>query len=103
MRRLYIEDGSAIARELYLSCLVDRATGSVAFIASARQAAWTSRRSPTKTPEKIVTVHVDPAAGYSPHVGATIAYALGLTGDAGRSSACALVGNALRGLRSPRT
>ena len=35
-----------------------------------------------KTPEKIVTVHVDPAAGYSPHVGQTIAFALGLSGDA---------------------
>ena len=44
-----------------------------------------------KTPEKIVTVHVDPAAGYSPYVGQTIAYALGLSGDrssnASRSSA----------------
>jgi succinyl-CoA synthetase beta subunit len=34
------------------------------------------------TPEKIITVHVDPAAGYSPYVGATIAYGLGLTGGA---------------------
>ncbi len=35
-----------------------------------------------RSPEKIVTIHVDPAAGYSPHVGTTIAYALGLSGNA---------------------
>ena len=81
VRRLYIEDGSAIARELYLSCLVDRATGRVAFIASAEGGMDIEEVAAT-TPEKIVTVHVDPAAGYSPHVGTTIAYALGLSGDA---------------------
>ena len=40
-----------------------------------------------ETPEKIVTVHVDPAAGYVPHVGRQIAYGLGLHGRAGRRSA----------------
>ncbi len=81
VRRLYIEDGSAIQRELYLSGLVDRASGRVAFIASAEGGMDIEDVAAT-SPEKIVTVHVDPAAGYSPHVGATIAYALGLSGDA---------------------
>ncbi len=81
VRCLYIEDGSAIERELYLSALVDRGTGRVAFIASA-EGGMDIEEVAAASPEKIVTVHVDPAAGYSPHVGATIAYALGLSGDA---------------------
>ncbi len=83
VRRLYIEDGSAIARELYLSALVDRTTSRVAFIASAEGGMDIEEVAAT-SPEKIVTVHVDPAAGYSPHVGTTIAYALGLSGNAVR-------------------
>jgi succinyl-CoA synthetase beta subunit len=81
VRRLYVEDGSAIARELYLSALVDRASGTIAFIASA-EGGMDIEEVAASTPEKIVTVHVDPAAGYSPHVGTTIAYALGLSGNA---------------------
>jgi succinyl-CoA synthetase beta subunit len=80
VRRLYIEEGSDIARELYLSCLVDRASGRVAFIAS-QEGGMDIEEVAAKTPEKIVTVFVDPAAGYSPFVGQTIAFALGLHGD----------------------
>jgi succinyl-CoA synthetase beta subunit len=81
VRRLYIEEGSDIARELYLSCLVDRAKGEIAFIAS-QEGGMDIEDVAAHTPEKIVTVHVDPAAGYMPHIGQTIAYALGLSGDA---------------------
>ncbi|MCR4283571.1 MAG: ADP-forming succinate--CoA ligase subunit beta [Bauldia sp.] len=81
VRRLYIEQGSAIARELYLSCLVDRAKGGVAFIAS-QEGGMDIEEVAAKTPEKIITVHVDAAAGYSPHIGQTIAYGLGLSGQA---------------------
>jgi succinyl-CoA synthetase beta subunit len=84
VRRLYIEEGSDIARELYLSCLVDRADGRVAFIAS-QAGGMDIEEVAAATPEKIISVHVDPAAGYSPHIGQTIAYALGLTGDAVKS------------------
>ena len=80
VRRLYIEEGSDIARELYISCLVDRATGRVAFIAS-EAGGMDIEEVAASTPEKIVSVAVDPAAGYSPHIGQTIAYALGLKGD----------------------
>jgi succinyl-CoA synthetase beta subunit len=81
VKRLYVEQGSEIDRELYLSCLVDRATGQIAFIAS-REGGMDIEEVAAATPEKIITVHVDPAAGYSPYVGATIAYGLGLTGGA---------------------
>jgi len=80
VRRLYIEEGSDIQRELYLSCLVDRGSGRVAFIAS-EAGGMDIEEVAAHTPEKIVTVSVDPAAGYSPHIGQTIAYGLGLNGD----------------------
>jgi succinyl-CoA synthetase beta subunit len=81
VHRLYIEDGSAIEREFYLSALVDRSEGEVAFIASA-EGGMDIEEVAAHSPEKIVTVHVDPAAGYTPHIGTTIAFALGLWGDA---------------------
>ncbi len=80
VQRLYIEEGTAIARELYLSCLVDRETSKVAFIAST-EGGVNIEEVAAKTPRKIVTVRVDPAAGYSPYVGRRIAAALQLEGD----------------------
>jgi len=80
VQRLYIEDGSAIARELYLSALVDRATSRVAFIAST-EGGMDIEEVAHKTPEKIETFQVDPASGYSPFIGNRIAVALGLKGD----------------------
>ena len=65
MQRLYIEEGTAIARELYLSILVDRETSRVAFIAST-EGGMNIEEVAHDTPEKIITVQVDPAAGYSP-------------------------------------
>ena len=63
VNRLYIEEGSDIERELYLSILVDRATSRIAFIAS-QAGGMNIEEVAAETPEKIVTVHVDPAAGY---------------------------------------
>ena len=80
VQRLYIEEGTAIARELYLSCLVDRETSTIAFIAST-EGGVNIEEVAAKTPEKIATVHVDPASGYSPFVGRRIAAALKLGGD----------------------
>jgi succinyl-CoA synthetase beta subunit len=80
VRRLYVEDGSAIARELYLSALVDRATSRVAFIAST-EGGMDIETVAKETPEKIQTFTVDPAAGYSSYVGLEIATALKLKGD----------------------
>jgi succinyl-CoA synthetase beta subunit len=80
VQRLYIEEGTAIARELYLSMLVDRETSNVAFIAST-EGGMDIEEVAHKTPEKIVTIHVDPAAGYQAYVGRRIAGALKLEGD----------------------
>jgi len=77
--RLYIEDGCAIARELYLSCLVDRASSRISFIAST-EGGMDIEQVAADTPEKILTVSVDPAAGYSSYVGRDIAYGLKLEG-----------------------
>ena len=79
VKRLYIEDGSTIERELYLSALVDRATSRIAFIVST-EGGMDIEEVAAKTPEKIHTFQIDPAAGYSPHVGGQIAAALGLKG-----------------------
>src|SRR5690606_22367300 len=58
VNRLYVEEGSQIARELYLSILVDRATSRIAFIAS-EAGGMNIEEVAAETPEKIVTVHVD--------------------------------------------
>ncbi|MGC6475147.1 MAG: ADP-forming succinate--CoA ligase subunit beta [Parvibaculales bacterium] len=78
--RVYIEEGSAIARELYLSILVDRATSRVSFIAST-EGGMDIEQVAEETPEKILTLSVDPATGISGHHGRRIAFALGLEGD----------------------
>jgi succinyl-CoA synthetase beta subunit len=80
VKRLYIEDGSAIARELYLSALVDRGTSRIAFIAST-EGGMNIEEVAKETPEKIETFTVDPACGFSPYVGRNIAAALKLEGD----------------------
>jgi len=79
VKRLYIEDGSAIARELYLSALVDRATSRVAFIAST-EGGMDIEEVAAKTPEKIITVTVDPATDICPHHVRRMSKALGLDG-----------------------
>ena len=80
VHRLYIEEGSAIAREFYLSALVDRATSRVAFVVST-EGGVDIEEVAAKTPEKIVTFSIDPATGVMPHHGRRIANALGLAGD----------------------
>ncbi|MAL10652.1 MAG: ADP-forming succinate--CoA ligase subunit beta [Maricaulis sp.] len=80
VNRLYIEDGADIARELYLSVLVDRATSRIAFVCST-EGGMDIEAVAEETPEKIHTIHVDPAAGYAPYVGRKIAAALALEGD----------------------
>ena len=80
VRRVYIEEGSNIQRELYLSAVVDRETSRVSFIVST-EGGMDIEEVAAKTPEKIITVSVDPASGISPHHGRNIAFALGLSGD----------------------
>jgi succinyl-CoA synthetase beta subunit len=80
VNRLYIEDGSAIDKELYLSALIDRVTSRVAFVAST-EGGIDIEEVAHNTPEKILTFSVDPATGIMPHHGRRVAQALQLTGD----------------------
>ncbi|HMA72034.1 MAG TPA: ADP-forming succinate--CoA ligase subunit beta [Xanthobacteraceae bacterium] len=80
VNRLYIEDGSGIDKELYLSALVDRVTSRVAFVVST-EGGIDIEEVARKTPEKILTFSVDPATGVMPHHGRRVAQALHLTGD----------------------
>jgi len=80
VNRLYIEDGSDIAKEFYLSALVDRVTSRVSFVVST-EGGMDIEQVAHDAPEKILTFSVDPATGVMPHHGRTVAKALGLTGD----------------------
>jgi succinyl-CoA synthetase beta subunit len=80
VKRLFVEEGCAIARELYLSALVDRATSRISFIAST-EGGMDIEKVAHDTPDKIVTLSIDPASGYSAFHGRKVATALKLTGD----------------------
>jgi succinyl-CoA synthetase beta subunit len=79
VHRVYVEAGCDIARELYLSLLVDRISGRVTVIAST-EGGMEIEEVAAHQPEKILRVHIDPAAGYSSFHGRRLAYGLGLTG-----------------------
>lgn len=79
VRRLYIEDGCNIARELYLGMLIDRTTSRVTIMAST-EGGMDIEEVAEKTPEKIMKVVVDPAIGFQAFQGRQIAFALGLEG-----------------------
>jgi succinyl-CoA synthetase beta subunit len=77
VRRVYIEQGLDIARELYLGAVVDRDQRRVAFMAST-EGGVDIETVAAETPDKIVTVHVDPAVGLAPYQGRQLAFSLGL-------------------------
>jgi succinyl-CoA synthetase beta subunit len=79
VNRLYIEEGSLIERELYLSALVDREAGRIAFVASTAGGMDIEEVARVQ-PEKILTFAVDPATGIMPHHGRRVAQALALQG-----------------------
>jgi succinyl-CoA synthetase beta subunit len=85
VNRLYIEEGSDIEKELYLSALVDRETSEIAFVVST-EGGMDIEKVAHDTPEKIVTFSVDPATGVMPHHGRRAAQALGLKGDLARQA-----------------
>src|SRR5271163_38853 len=80
VHRLYIEEGSAIDREYYLSALIDRETSRVAFVASTEGGMDIEEVARTR-PEKIVSFSIDPATGLMPHHARYLARALGLGRD----------------------
>jgi succinyl-CoA synthetase beta subunit len=80
VNRLYIEEGSEIDKEFYLSLLVDRVTSRISFVVST-EGGMNIEDVAHDTPEKIVSFSVDPATGIMGHHGRTVAKALGLKGD----------------------
>ncbi|HET6220558.1 MAG TPA: ADP-forming succinate--CoA ligase subunit beta [Dongiaceae bacterium] len=79
VKRIYVEAGCDIRRELYLGMLIDRATSRVTVMASAEGGVEIEEVA-AKSPEKILKVVVDPVTGLMPHHARRIAYGLGLEG-----------------------
>jgi succinyl-CoA synthetase beta subunit len=77
VNRLYIEEGSVIDREFYLSVLVDRETACVSFVVSTAGGMDIEEVARTH-PEKIITFPVDPATGIMPHHARRVVQALAL-------------------------
>jgi succinyl-CoA synthetase beta subunit len=86
VNRLYVTDGADIAKEFYLALLVDRTSSEVAFVVST-EGGMDIEEVAHSTPEKIHTFSVDPATGFMPHHGRTVAAALGLSGDQAKQAA----------------
>ncbi len=81
VKRVYVEEGADIARELYLSMLVDRKAGRIAILAS-RQGGVDIEEVAARSPEKIIRVTIDPLIGMQPFLARKVAYGLGLACDA---------------------
>src|SRR5271163_4701644 len=85
VHRLYIEEGSAIDREYYLSALIDRETSRVAFVAST-EGGMDIEEVAHSIPEKIMTFSVDPATGFMPHHARRVANVLGFNRELGKQA-----------------
>ena len=86
VNRVYVEDGSNIAKEFYLSLLVDRETSRVSFVVST-EGGMDIEEVAHSHPERITTFSVDPATGVQPHHGRTVARALKLEGEQAKQAA----------------
>jgi succinyl-CoA synthetase beta subunit len=89
VNRLYVEEGSTIDREFYLSALVDRATSRVAFVVSTEGGMDIEEVARTR-PDKILTFSVDPATGLMQHHARRAAQVLGLSGDLAKQAGAIL-------------
>jgi succinyl-CoA synthetase beta subunit len=89
--RLYVEDGCDIARELYLSMLVDRGHGRVVVVAST-EGGMDIEEVAAETPDKINTIVIDPAVGMSEFQARRIAFKLGLEGKQVSSAVKLIIG-----------
>ncbi|HCP01555.1 MAG TPA: ADP-forming succinate--CoA ligase subunit beta, partial [Rhodospirillaceae bacterium] len=90
VKRVYIEEGCDIKRELYLSLLVDRETSQIVIVASS-EGGMDIETVAEETPEKIAQVAIDPATGIMPFHTREIAFGLGLEGKQIKSAAMFLV------------
>jgi succinyl-CoA synthetase beta subunit len=91
VKRVFIEEGADIKRELYLSMLIDRATSRVTIIAST-EGGMDIEEVAAKHPEKILTIDIDPAAGLQGHHCRSVAFGLKLEGDQVKSATKLLQG-----------
>jgi len=89
VKRLLIEQGVDIARELYAGMLVDRTNGRIVVMASA-EGGMDIEEVAAKTPEKILKEHVDPVLGLAGYQARNLAFGLGLKGDAAKNAAAFL-------------
>src|ERR1700726_3978861 len=89
VRRLYIEEGSAIEREYYLSALIDRSTSRVAFVAST-EGGMDIEEVAHNTPDKIVTFSIDPATAFMPHHARYVSRVLGFSRELGKQAEAVL-------------
>ena len=85
VQRLYIEEGCDIATELYLSMLVDRSSSQITIIAST-EGGMDIEAVAAETPERILTISIDPATGLKSHHIRSVANALKLTGTTGKQA-----------------
>ena len=85
VKRVYVEEGCDIARELYLGMLIDRETSRVTLMASS-EGGMEIEEVAAATPEKIIKEAVDPASGIQPFHARKLAYGLGLEGDQVKSA-----------------
>ena len=91
VQRLYIEEGCDIAIELYLSMLVDRSSSQITIIAST-EGGMDIEAVAAATPERILTISIDPATGLKSHHIRSVANALKLTGITGKQASGFLSG-----------
>src|SRR3546814_3689991 len=85
VKRLYIEEGCDIARELYLGMLIDRATSRITLMAST-EGGMEIEEVAAAHPDKILKLAIDPAVGFMPFHGRKIAFGLGLEGKQVRAA-----------------
>jgi len=77
VKRVYVEAGCQIARELYLALSIDRGTGRITLIAAAEGGVEIEELA-AHAPEKIIRITIDPAAGMTPFYARRLAFGLGL-------------------------
>ena len=90
VRRVYIEEGCDIARELYLGLLVDRDSGRLVMMAST-EGGMEIEEVAARTPEKILKVTIDPATGMLPFHARQLAFGLGLEGKQVRAATALMI------------
>jgi len=77
VKKIYVEEGCDFSQELYFSVVIDRVRQCLSFIAS-EAGGMDIEEVSQKSPEKILTVQIDPASGFQPYHGRKLAYGLGL-------------------------